>query len=178
MAPSITLSRLDTAKRQLETFIRLYFHSSDPVSMRTLVAAADQLIGDIHAQGGEDCALADYTLQQIKPEQRKAMVAQLKAARQAFTLADQHQHDAMLVFDPEATEFIALEACVAYASLTGERPPLFQIFQGWMMASRPDIFTVPKDHRALLKQSLKAYVTTERGAYFNDMLQFVLRSGV
>ena len=39
MMKNITVSKLDAAKRQLETVIRLYFFDGDPVSIHTLTSA-------------------------------------------------------------------------------------------------------------------------------------------
>jgi len=38
--PKLKISKLDAAKRQLETAIRLYFNEADPVSVHTLAGAA------------------------------------------------------------------------------------------------------------------------------------------
>jgi hypothetical protein len=45
--PIIHISKFDAAKRQLETAIRLWFHSGDPVSVHTLAAASHQLLHDL-----------------------------------------------------------------------------------------------------------------------------------
>jgi hypothetical protein len=50
---TFTVSKLDAARRQLETAVRLYFCEGDPVSMHTLTSAAYQVLSDINrAQGG------------------------------------------------------------------------------------------------------------------------------
>lgn len=46
------VAKLDAAKRQLETAIRLYFASADPVSIHTLTAAAYQLLLDLNKKAG------------------------------------------------------------------------------------------------------------------------------
>jgi hypothetical protein len=42
------VSKLDAAKRQLETVIRLYFSNGDPVSIHTLTAAAYNVLRRRH----------------------------------------------------------------------------------------------------------------------------------
>ena len=50
----LTVTKLDAAKRQLETAIRLWFHDAHPVSIDTLAAAALQVLVDINTKrGGE-----------------------------------------------------------------------------------------------------------------------------
>ena len=43
----VTLSKLDVARRQLETAIRLYFYDGDFVSTHTLAAAACKVLNDL-----------------------------------------------------------------------------------------------------------------------------------
>jgi hypothetical protein len=61
MTTKLHLSKLDAALRQLETAVTLYFHSSDPISIHTLTAAAYNVLqgikrsprDTIHAREGE-----------------------------------------------------------------------------------------------------------------------------
>jgi hypothetical protein len=46
----LTISKLDAAKRQLETVIRLYFSNGDPVAIHTLTGAAHTVVRDIGAK--------------------------------------------------------------------------------------------------------------------------------
>jgi len=48
----LTISKLDAAKRQLETVIRLYFVHGDPVSIHTLTSAAYNVIRDVNKKRG------------------------------------------------------------------------------------------------------------------------------
>ena len=50
----LTIPKLDAAKRQLETAIRLYFSSADPVAVHTLTAAAYNVIRDVTAKLGAE----------------------------------------------------------------------------------------------------------------------------
>ena len=50
----LKVSKLDAAKRQLETAIRLYFSNGDPVSIHTLVAAAYAILHDVTGRKGAD----------------------------------------------------------------------------------------------------------------------------
>jgi hypothetical protein len=70
------LSKLDVARRQLETAITLYFHESDPVSIHTLTAAAHGVLRDlsrVHEQGNRMMTdfIPDYVPPEVKPEFRE-----------------------------------------------------------------------------------------------------------
>ena len=64
------ISKLDAARRQLDTAVRLYFSEADPVSIHTLAAASYQLIVDVNKAcgGGASPMLVDS--QYVKPEMR------------------------------------------------------------------------------------------------------------
>jgi hypothetical protein len=47
----IKISKLDAARRQLDTAIRLYFMEGDPVSVHTLAAAAFEILKDLVRSG-------------------------------------------------------------------------------------------------------------------------------
>jgi hypothetical protein len=55
------VSKLDAAKRQLETAIRLYFSDGDPVSIHTLTAAAYNILRDVTKQKGVELMLVKAT---------------------------------------------------------------------------------------------------------------------
>lgn len=177
MDKSLTISKIDAAKRQLETFIRMYFNNGDPVAMHTLVAAAFGVIQDLNQKRGGSPTFRDLIFQNVKPEFHKQLRDKLNEAQNFFKHSDR-DHEAVLEFNPELTEFIAMDACTKYAELTGEFPPLFQILNGWMMITHQNIFTFPDDQRAKLERAAKIFLPTGRTAYFNDMLLAVMKSGV
>lgn len=55
------VSKLDAAKRQLGTAIRLYFSDGDPVSIHTLTAAAYNILRDVTKQKGVELMLVKAT---------------------------------------------------------------------------------------------------------------------
>ncbi len=87
---SITISKLDAAKRQLETAITLYFHDGDPVSIHTLTSAAYNVIRTINKKRNgppmfeKDEFIEDY----VKPEYQDQVRKQLNEAENFFKHAD------------------------------------------------------------------------------------------
>lgn len=177
MKKSLAISKLDAAKRQLDTFIKLYFHSGDPVAMHTLTAAAFCIIRDLNDKRGGNPTLQDKMFEYLKPEHHKLFRDKINEAQNFFKHADR-DHTNILEFNPDSTEFIAMDACSKYVELTGEYPPLFQIFNGWMMLTHQEIFTLPESQQKTLKDVAETFLPTGKITYFNEMLPMVMKSGM
>jgi hypothetical protein len=174
---SLKISKLDAAKRQLETAIRLYFHGGDPVSIHTLVAAGYNVVRDINVKrGGGKMIVKDWLLDHVKPERHAEFRALLNEAENFFKHADR-DHEATLDFNPDGSEILIYDVCTKYWELTGEQPPLFQIFRTWFMALRRDLFNMPPEMTAQLSRAAGA-IEGGRTSYFNLMLPLVMKSGV
>lgn len=173
MNKSLKISKLDAAKRQLETAIRLYFSEGDPVSIHTLAAAAYDVIHDITAKrGAEPMLLKDRMLDYVKPEYKKMLGEKLNAAANFFKHADRDP-EATLDFNPDMSELHILDACSQYRRLTGEFPPLFQIYQTWVMAKHPDMYILTEEVKRII--SAPSFPAMGRAGYFNTMLPLVMR---
>lgn len=125
----IQLSKLDCARRQLETAIRLYFLEQDPVSTHTLISASRQLLLDLSraSQPSVTLLLSD---EHIKPEMRGEWRKLVKEAANFFKHADQDPQ-ATLDFFPDNNCIYLLDCCDLYYELSHERPPLIFLFQVW-----------------------------------------------
>ena len=70
MHKKIKVSKLDAARRQLETAIKLYFVFGDPISIHTLSAAAYNVIRDLNTKkDGDPLLMKDELLNYIKEGQ-------------------------------------------------------------------------------------------------------------
>lgn len=177
MRKSLTISKLDAAKRQLEAFIRMYFSDGDPVAMHTLSAAAFGIVTDLNRERGGAPTLHDTIFEQVKPEHHELLRGKMREAQNFFKHADR-DHDTTIEFNLDYTEFLAMYACYKYGELTGEIPPLLQVFNGWMMLSHQDIFDLPEESRRKISSAAENFLPTGKAAYFNDMLPIVMRGGI
>jgi hypothetical protein len=90
----IKVSKLDAAKRQLETAIRLYFFDGDPVSIHTLTAAAYNVLRDItKRKGAEPVIFKGQVFDYVKPEHHEMFRAKISEAENFFKHADR-DHEA------------------------------------------------------------------------------------
>ena len=155
----------------------MYFHYGDPVSIHTLVAAAYNVVRDVNTKrGGSLMMMKDMLFDQVKPEMHSEFRALINKSENFFKHADR-DHDSTLDFNPDETDLFIFDACSKYWELSGENPPLVQIYRGWFMVTHAYLFKLTAE---MSQQMSKAKGATEGGrtSYFNLMLPLVMKSGV
>jgi hypothetical protein len=133
----LPITKFDAAKRQLETAIRLWFYSGDPVSIHTLVAAAHQVLHDLNKKHGGRPSMRDAKAY-IKPAAQERYFKTITEAENFFKHADRDP-EATHLFKPEGTPFFLMDAVIIYEELTGEAVPIFKVFSMWMLLHFPQI---------------------------------------
>ncbi|MFZ5452825.1 MAG: hypothetical protein ACOZF2_13295 [Thermodesulfobacteriota bacterium] len=93
-----------------------------------------------------------------------------------FKHADR-DHEETLNFNPNLSDFFALEACGTYHKLTGEFPPLFKLFQIWYIATHQNMFNFPDDRARTIESARIDVLSLEREGYFNTLLPILMRFG-
>lgn len=104
------VSKLDAARRQLESATRLFFASADPMSIHTLVGAARTLLRDLLRAEGREAGLDVIFREGIRPEKLGEVRNMVVEAQNFFKHADR---DAEEVFDfnPVTTEILLWDSC-------------------------------------------------------------------
>src|ERR1035441_4333065 len=150
MKPQIKLpiTKFDAAKRQLETAIRLWFHSGDPVSIHTLVAAAHQVLHDLNQKSGGRPSMRSGV--NIKPEFKNRYYKSISEAENFFKHADRDP-EATHFFKPEGTPFFLMDAIMIYEELTGEGVPIFKVFSMWIVMRFPE--TIKEERKSIFAQN-------------------------
>jgi len=175
MKKKLIISKLDAAKRQLETVVRLYFSNGDPVSMHTLTAATYNVIRDINKiEGGKPMLAKDGFMDYIKEGHEKEVWDLINKAENFFKHADR-DHKETLEFNPDQSELLILEACEVYYKLSGEFPPLFKLYQGWFIANHQNLFNFPEEQKRMISMSAQDVINLGRGRYFDLVLPLISR---
>ena len=141
---TMTVTKLECAKRQLECAIRLFFENDDPVSIHTLACAAYQLLFDINThRGGRPMWVKDRYLKS-KPDGTSKL---LNEPENFFKHANRDP-DGSLEFDPIKTEAYIVDACRTYTELTSDKPLLSDCFRAWFTCHDPVelVFSPGKSH--------------------------------
>jgi hypothetical protein len=134
----IKISKLEAARRQIETAIRIYFVNGDPVSVHTLAAASLQILVDLDKKGPQTGTLWDFIEAQVEPE-HVAEVKKLFAEAENFFKHADRDPDKILEFPLAEPELFLWECVAKYPELTGETPLMMVAYRIWFMIHHSDI---------------------------------------
>ncbi|MDQ6808323.1 MAG: hypothetical protein M3Z64_02690 [Verrucomicrobiota bacterium] len=168
MTPKLQLTKIDCAKRQLETAIRLYFTRGDPVSIHTLASAAYSIVHDLNKQRGGAAMVRDCEI--IKPQFKEMVRRKLTEHQNFFKHADRDP-EKTVEFNPELTEGFLAESCIKYYQLTREKVPALHIYVQWECLWNPEMWE-NKDSDTLKKMAeIRQLFTREmREQYYRSMM--------
>ena len=169
LTSKLHLTKLDCAKRQLATAIRLYFYRGDPVSIHTLASAAYSIVHNLNTHRGGAPMLKDVVL--IKPEYKKFVRDKFNEDQNFFKHADRDPQKTV-EFNPEASEGFIFEASVKYHELTGEKVPSLHAFVLWKHLWRPELFEKTDEQTQRSADEMRKLFTREmREQYYETMMQ-------
>jgi len=173
MKPSLNITKLDSAKRQLESAILLYFNNCDPVSIHTLSAAAYNILRDLNKKRGGELMLKDYW-QFLDAEQAKDFHQQVNEAENFFKHADKDP-DESYTFNSELTEAMLAEASRKYIELTEEYPPYLHLFLIWFVVRHQNMFREVPAIASVLESFKPNLIPDNRRQFFAELLPVATR---
>lgn len=175
--PTFRISKMEAAKRQLETAIRLWFFCGEPVSIHTLAAAAHQVLHDVGRKRGTATMLRG--LPGVRPDAVDQLTRLISRYENFFKHADR-DGSAALDFNPEATEMFMLDAVLTYEALTKESVPILATFKAWVFLQKPQ-FMGDADREKLLERVSEIgadFSQIPKAEFFEQWLQMLLRLGI
>ncbi len=134
---SVRLSKIEAARRQLETAIRLYFAYGDEVSIHTLTAAAYSLLRDINEHRHGEAMLKDLHL--LLPDDLAGKFKSYINRPENFLKHADKDPDGVDELEPKWTEVLLWEASRKYCEITGEQDKLMITFVLWFVAHQPEL---------------------------------------
>lgn len=135
---NIHISKLDAAKRQIDSAIVLFLNNGDPVSIHTLTAASHQLLIDLGKKQRISSFVKEEVCKSIRPEKVKEYEKMVSEAENFFKHADRDP-DELLKFPIGQTSFLLWDACQMYPKLTDETTPLITVYNMWFFVRNSDI---------------------------------------
>jgi hypothetical protein len=169
------ITKLDAARRQLDTAIRLFFDNEDSLSVHTLAYASFKILFDIYPlHKSDDFATKIDEMIRVMGWQRFNETANF------VKHADRDPGELLRHHDAEGTEtFIGL-ASLMYRRIAGDFTPLMRGFDCWTETQNPEVFDIPPDpdpeREALekkMREAIKAAPLSERlamGKQLTEML--------
>ena len=143
MNDKIHVTKIDAARRQLVTAIRLYFADSDIVSIHTLTAAAYHITRGISES---DPAFPKSFAQELEPlikdEWKDRIWTKLNETANFFKHAD-HDPSAAHSFRVTQTETLLFLSVNQYHALTGDRTLETRLYFIWFQLQHPEEFKLP-----------------------------------
>jgi hypothetical protein len=146
----MNITKLDAAKSQLATAIRLYFEDCDPVSVHTLALAASEIIDRLCVSKGTPAMRSSF-LEAIIPGRRKEFADSLNKARNFFKHASSSKPNEILEDFSDEQNLIGIIMAADGLRLLGVEMLDARIFTAWVSVMEPELMLVPppKDLLAL-----------------------------
>ncbi|NVK23027.1 MAG: hypothetical protein HWD86_10965 [Kangiellaceae bacterium] len=174
----LLISKLDAAKRQLETVIELYFSHKDPVSIHTLTAASYNILRDLNkSEKHPPLFIKDRFLNYIKPGYEKEVRNLINQAENFFKHADRDRED-IFEFNPKQTELMIYEACDSYRALSGEFPAKFKCYSMWFSSRYPNLFELPNDYLDLVMKNQREVEDDRREIFYSEALSILNKTSM
>ena len=136
------ISRVDAAKRQLETAIKLIAQDGDPVAIHTLAAASQQILRDLGKLRDIESPIYEAGQKYFKSEEEyKKYINTVRLPQNAFKHATNPDIPDPLEYNSNLAELIVFDAAEIYNRLTGERPVLQYSYCIWFVFKNPNIIS-------------------------------------
>jgi hypothetical protein len=133
----VAVSKIEAAKRQLDSAIELWFQEKDEIAVHTLLAAAYGVIYDLNKKHGT-LHEALYDTAVVKEEYRREWVWTLKTPSNFFKHADKDSDpDGQVDFYPLLNVVYMLFAVTGLASLKQQPSVMARLFSLWMFIHEP-----------------------------------------
>jgi hypothetical protein len=168
----VRVTKLDAAKRQLETAIMLYFHDGDPVSIHTLCCAAYSVIHALNKKRNSPISRNDLMLkdldQYLATKADKKLFRDSMSASQNFFKHGATDPDAEHTFNTEFTERLLIDAVQKYSRLVGECPRIMTVYFVWFTIQHTEIMSGPWP--VAIRKNLKRVraVTSDRKRFYAE----------
>jgi len=165
----VEVTKIDAARRQLETAVVLYFRDADPVSIHTLACAAYEILLSLNRASNGAPMIKDWIVDMVGPELSGEFRRFINMAQNFFKHADKDAHS-ILDFSPEATDVLILDACWAYKRVVGELLPILATFEIWAGLTFASAYLIYPETDDLDPAFLRRMASLPRSEFFEKML--------
>lgn len=136
------ITKLEAARRQLVTAIRLFFEDGDSVSVYSLAHAAWEVVDAICAHRGLDRFRALTADANSASEMEIKRVASF--GRNCFKHAKEDPEAVLKDFSDDLNDHVLISATFDYGTVAGTKPVEVQVFQVWYFAAHVEKAVSPE----------------------------------
>lgn len=169
MENTLKISKLEAAKRQIETAIMLYFQNMDSVSIHTLTCASHGILKDMVRKTDITSLILDEMKNNIKKERQNEFIKMLSRPTNYFKHLFAPPINKDLEFYEHETDLWLLDGCLMYEKLTGIKTRLMKIFETWFKIENGDVLV--EEYRSLALMERKKYKS--RADFYEKMLTVI-----
>jgi hypothetical protein len=166
----IQVTKLESARRQLETAIKLFFAGGDFVSIHTLSYAAYGITRDLCDHSKNPKSLKKLIEERVNKTQHKEFFKHISKAGNFFKHADKEPR-AVLEYVPEQYELFVLFAIYQYEALTNELTLPMGIFKIWYLKNRPGLVEFNEQEKSQLLKETSFPV--DKPAFYDFVLHYL-----
>lgn len=138
LSTELVVTKLDAAREQLDTAIRLFFREEAHVSQHTLIAAAHGVLRDIAASKGIKKSFKDSPL--IAKSERVSYLKAVHLPQNFFKHADKDP-DNRIAFRYKLMPLLALDAIVLWSALDQKPTHSMCVLLMWIQLEFPDLLS-------------------------------------
>lgn len=131
---SSKITKIDAARRQLTTAIKLFFDGGDLVSIYSLAANAWEIVDTLCSLANVD-SVSNQTRGHVPDGKDLKRDYVNSPHRNFFKHADRDPHGSLENFDERSTDSIIMLGVEDYIRLNNRSPVEFQVFQLWYLAT-------------------------------------------
>ncbi|MBU1211051.1 MAG: hypothetical protein KJ587_07245 [Alphaproteobacteria bacterium] len=135
------ISKLEAARRQLVTSIRLLFEDADSISVYTLAHASWEVLDALCKHEGKLRFRAEMSGANRMSE--KAIKKIASHGRNFFKHADNDPEDVLEDFDDTLNDHVLIAATMDYSVLASSKPMEVQLYPLWYFAVYPEKLLLP-----------------------------------
>lgn len=167
------ISKIDAARRQLDTAIELWFKDGDGLSAFTLAYASFKLLANLYAHQGTDGfgQAIDRLARERGAHKSMANIANF------LKHADRDPNDSLSFFHPDLTVAVIGLSTLLYKNLTDSLSLKMQAFDSWTEATAADELGIPETdqntERAEINQRVReALLKVPREVYMRSAAEY------
>lgn len=145
------ITKIEAAKKQLETAVILYFNDKDFISIHTLVGAAKSILEGLYKATDNKKTQYQFICDLSKDKKlRKELCDGINYCQNFFKHAGKDPYESF-DYKIEFTEVLFYVTCQDYQKYTGEKNALLRVYELWIMVNNKYKIPISDEQKELSK---------------------------